>query len=365
METEINFEDLVLENNKSLETPQETIEFTSFEDLSKSELEENLEKKEVETKEETKIEEKKEDVKLSLDFSDKKDYSSIAKKFLENNDWEDALLEIDGKEVKLSEIENLDEDTFMSVWEEQKKISKENIDKEYIPVKGIDENKLKLINIIKSGGDLKQIFADESQLQRPFENANLDDQGTQQQILYRQYLNQGIEAEDAKELVIKSTKDLTLDAKVIKIVEFHQKNYDETLSKLETETKEAAKQEIEKVKEYKKSLTTLYKEEGLDDSLSKVLSEAATKIDKESGQLYIDTVYEKLMEDPKKAKDLIFFMLEQEKFLAQKGAKIKKDADVSVLRKVNIIRDSAKTSNKAKEEEEKTNSIFEFALPVE
>ena len=364
-ETEINFEDLVLKNQESLKDEQ-VLDF-SLEELTATNLEESDDKteegkknEEVKTDDVAKTTEeppkKEEPKKVELSNPDTEDFSSMAKKLLEKGDWEDALIEKDGSEVKLSEIDNLDEETFFAIWEEQKKISKENIDKNYIPVKGIDENKLKLINIIKNGGDIKEIFKDESQLQKPYEGVDIENPQNQQNILYNQYLRQGIEADDAKELVIKATKDLTLDAKAKHIVTGYQKLYEENLSKIEKETADLQKKELENIKEYKKSLSGFYKEEGIEDVLSKTLVDAATKIDKESGQLYIDTVYQSIMEDPAKAKDLIFFMLEQEKFLSKKGASIKRATDIKHLRNIKIVQDTSKQSNSIKEEDTNKNS---------
>jgi hypothetical protein len=358
-ETEINFEDLVLKNQESLKDT-ETLNF-SFEELSKSEpndeekkedLENPLEIKE-EVKEEVKIEEKP-----IISSVESTNFSNIAKKFLEKGDWEDAIIEKEGVEVKLSESEDLDEETFFAIWDEQKKISKETIDKNFIPVKGIDENKLKIINIIKNGGDIKEIFRDETQLQKPYEDVDLENTQVQQNILYNQYLRQGVEPDDAKDLVLKATKELSLDIKAKHIVAGYQSLYEENLSKLEKETAELQKKELEEIKEYKKSLNTFYKEDGLEDVISKSLVDAATKIDNKSGQLYIDTVYEDIMKDPAKAKDLIFFMLERDKFLSKKGASVKRETDIKHLRNIKIVQETSKQSNVTKQEEEKVTNNF-------
>ena len=94
----------------------------------------------------------------------------------------------------------------------------------------------------------------------------------------------------------------------------------------------------------------------MEDGLGKVLAESATKKTSD-GQLYIDTVYENLMKDPDKAKDLVFFMLEKDKFLAKKGASIKREVNISNLKKIKLVQDTNKSTNKVVEEE-KTNTPF-------
>lgn len=349
---EISFEDLVLKNDEHLADGE--VVFT-IEDFGKTEEEEEKEVviPEVKTEEAEKPEVKVENEVVPT-LKVENDYIGIAKKLLEKGDWKDFIIEgEDGKETKFSDLENLDEETFITIWKEQKNLDKEEIEKNFIPVKGIDENRLSLINIIKEGGDLKEIFKDESQIQRPYENIDLSVQQNQQNILYQQYLNQGLTADDAKELVIKSTKDLSLSAKTEQIVKFYQEAYDENLKKIEKQVAEDRVKEAESIKEYKKNLINLYKQDELDDSLSKVLAESATKKTPD-GQLYIDTVYDELMKDPEKARELVFFMLEKDKYLAKKGASIKRDVQISNMKKIKLVQDTNKAVVKEKEEEVKT-----------
>ena len=64
------------------------------------------------------------------------------------------------------------------------------------------------------------------------------------------------------------------------------------------------------------------------------------------------------MKDPKEAKELVFFMLEREKYLAKRGANIKRDTEISLLRKVKLVQETSKTTTKVKEEEEDKSSPF-------
>lgn len=351
---EISFEDLVLKNDEHLADGE--VSFT-LEDFAKTEEEDEGKKEDIipEVKtEEVKEPEVKVETEVVPTLKVENDFTGIARKLLEKGDWKDFIIEgEDGKETKFSDIDNLDEETFLTIWKEQKNLDKEEIEKNFIPVKGIDENRLSLINIIKEGGDLKEIFKDESQIQRPYENIDLSVQQNQQNILYQQYLNQGLTADDAKELVIKSTKDLSLSAKTEQIVKFYQEAYDENLKKIEKQVAEDKIKEAESIKEYKKNLINLYKQDELDDSLSKVLAESATKKTPD-GQLYIDTVYDELMKDPEKARELVFFMLEKDKYLAKKGASIKRDVQISNMKKIKLVQDTNKAVVKEKEEEVKT-----------
>lgn len=368
---EISFEDLVLLNNQSLGEGDLPVDFSLEELESSGKTEEEKEevktsekkKEDVEDTEAKKLVEKEEEekekektAKVKKEAVKPSDFSNIAKKLLDSGDWKDAIVEKDGEEVKLSEMENLDPDTFLSIWEEQKKANKEEAEKNNIEISNLDENKVKIINIIKNGGDLKEIFKDESQLVRPFENSDLEDLQTQQNIVFQQFLRQGISREDATDLVVKATKDLSVGKKSEDIVKFYQKSFDDNLVEIEKQTAAERVKELEEIKEYKKTLTSLYKEDGTEDSVAKPLIEAATRVDK-SGNLHVDTVYEKLMKDPKQAKDLIFFMLEKDKFLTAKGATIRRDTNLDTMRRIKLVQETAKVTNTIKEKE-KESSIF-------
>lgn len=292
-------------------------------------------------------------------------FTTIAKKFIAEGDWEDVQIEDEnGNLVKLSEIDNLDEETFLAIKEDHKKLAKEDIEKNYISVKELPEEKLRLLNIIKNGGDLKEIFKSEEGLKKPFEGMDLNDDKNKASILYWQYTQkQGLEAGEAKDLVDAAIKNLTLDSKVTNIVDYYQENHKKRLVEIEQQVIAEKAAEEASIKEYKKNLSTLYKKEGITDSVSKRLIEAATVRD-ETGDLVIDSVYENIMKDPEKAKDLIFFMLEQEAFLKAKGANIKTQEQIGLLRTVKIVRDTGgkSSSPEIKEEPKNKNPFGEVVL---
>lgn len=281
----------------------------------------------------------------------------IAKAYLEAGKWQDVILEIDGKEVKLSELDSIDKETFLAIEEEQNAIKEEELKNDYVSVKDIDENRKRLINIIKNGGDLKEIFQSETALKRPFEGIDLSKPETQMSIVYSQYKKQGLSDGEAKDLTEKAAKELTLDSKVESIVKYYQTQYDTNLVEREKQIAEERKAEEAAIKEYRKSLSTFYKEEGLAESLSKRLVDAATKKD-ENGTLVIDSIYEKLMQDPKEAKELVFFLLEKENYLKTKGATIKANEQLEMMKRVKIIRDTSGKTNAKEEKVEESKNPF-------
>ena len=366
--TEINFEDLVLINEEGLK--EEGNFQMTFEDVLKASEEEEEEIKTEKTEEEgvsleVKEEKKEEEVKPTNPVEPKvelvplTDFSIAAKKLLEKGEWKDVIIEDEkGNEIKLSEKEGLTEEEFFEILKAQKDIVNEENKDSFIPVKGIDENKRRIINIIANGGKLNEIFENENDLVRPFEGVDLDNQNTKQNIVYQQFIRQGLTEDEAKELTIKATKDLSLDKKANMIVENYQKQYDENLKVIEKTVLDNKKKEEENIKLYKKDLISFYKEEGIEETLYKPFIDAATKID-ETGELHIDTVYDKLMQDPKQAKDLIFFMLEKEKYLKKLGVEVKRDVEIKNMKKIKLVQEVRKPTGEVKEEEERKGSAFD------
>lgn len=355
MKTEITIEDLLNLEGVDFELPNE-----------QGEGNETPEKQEEENKdivpEENKVnveptEEKVESTSKNLENKTPEFYHNLSKKFLEQGKWKDCIVEIDGEEKKLSELESIDEKTFFDIYSAQEEDIEEDIKNNYISVKEIDDNKKRLINIIKNGGDLKEIFQNENNLKRPFENVDVTDETTLKAIVFQQYRKQGLSESEARELTEKSAKELTLDTKAESIIKAYQEHYDKMVEQYEKETIEARKAEEESIKTYRKSLTTALKEDGLADTLVKRMVDAATKKD-EHGEFIIDSIYQKIMEDPEKSKELIFFMLEPENFLKAKGASIKTGEQLNMIKKVKILRDTTSKTTTQKEEEPKNTDVF-------
>ena len=56
------------------------------------------------------------------------------------------------------------------------------------------------------------------------------------------------------------------------------------------------------------------------------------------------------MSDPKKAKELIYFMLDKENYLKKVTATVKKDVQLDNLKRIKIVQDSSRVEKQKKEE---------------
>lgn len=299
-----------------------------------------------------KAEPKEPETKITLDNSDNT-YLDIVKERLDSGEWDDLVIEDeDGNEVKLSELKDIDKDTFKALEKEIKTQKDSEFKEKFVSVDGLDEVKKRLINIVKEG-DLelaKALFQNPSALQEPFQGYDSDNDDHNEDVLdwyYQKAL--GHSPKEAAALVKAAKEDLTLDVKAQKIVDYQRGQFYDNLKKREEKILADKAKEQETIKEYRKNLTAELKQEGLSENLTRKFVDVATKTDN-TGNYEIDTIYDEWMSDPKKAKELIYFMLDKENYLKKVTASVKKDVQLDNLKRIKIVQDSSKVEKQKKEE---------------
>jgi hypothetical protein len=355
---ELSFEQLMEFNNFSLEDngkKEEEIET----DITLSNEDDDDEPKEVVLnpnddleKDKKKDEPKEPETKITLDNSDNT-YLDIVKERLDSGEWDDLVIEDEeGNEVKLSDLKDIDKDTFKALEKEIKTQKDTEFKEKYVSVDGLDEVKKRLINIVKEG-DLelaKALFQNPAALQEPFQGYDNENDDHNEDVL-EWYYQKGLghSAKEAAALVKASKEDLTLDVKAQKIVDYQRNQFYTNLKNREEQIIAEKAKEQETVKEYRKNLASELKQEGLSENLTRKFVDVATKTDK-TGNYEIDTIYDEWMSDPKKAKELIYFMLDKENYLKKVTATVKKDVQLDNLKRIKIVQDSSRVEKQKKEE---------------
>ena len=350
---ETSFEELQKEFSfdlpPSLETPPTPVELPTI----------NLE---LDTEEKEEIKEVVEEIKLPT--AESSDYSKIVKKFLDSGDWEDAVIKTDEGEVIISELENITEEEFFNLIADQKAIKDEDVKEKYLPVDGLTEDKKTIIDIIAKGGDLTEIFKSPEQMQKPYDENlgwDLDNEQHQFKIVEDYYVATGIEPKRAKQLAQADMTDMELDVKAKQIVEGYQTAYSDNLKKIAQSLEDDKKAEAERLKNYRSELIKSYKEQAIPEALTKKLVDAATR-ETQDGVFGVDSIYEKLMEDPKQANEIIFFLMDKERYLQEKMKETKKQTQVQNMRVINRIPKST-DKKQTTEENAETKTGFTFELP--
>jgi|Laugrespbdmm15dd_1035085.scaffolds.fasta_scaffold06041_2 hypothetical protein len=359
---ELSFEQLLEFNDFSLEdtgNPKtEEVDINLSEDPDNEE-EDKSKELDLDTEEKVIIPEKKatpkkEDKEEKISFTNNDAvYFDIIKDRLDSGEWEDVLIETeDGTEKLLSELDSIDKDTFKNLENAIKEQKAEEFKSKYVEIDGLDEVKKRLINIVKSG-DLelaKSLFENPESLKEPFQGYDEDNDAHNTDVLGWYYQKiMGHSPSEARALVESSKKDLTLDVKAQKIVEYQRQQFYKGLENKEQELIEDQKEEQERIKEYRKGLAQEFKTEGVSESLTRKFVDVATKKD-QNGSFEIDNIYEEWMNDPKKARELIQFMLDKDTYIKKVTSETKKNVQLENLKKIKIVQDTTKVSRTKQEE---------------
>jgi hypothetical protein len=357
---ELSFEQLMEFNNFSLDDDAKKEEIETDITLSNEGDDEDKSKDGNQTpdndddsnKDKKKDEPKEPETKINLGNSDDT-YLDIVKERLDSGEWEDLVIEDEeGNEVKLSELKDIDKDTFKALEKEIKTQKDTEFKEKYVSVDGLDEVKKRLINIVKEGDlDLaKALFQNPAALQEPFQGYDNDNDDHNEDVLdwyYQKGL--GHSPKEAAALVRAAKEDLTLDLKAQKIVEYQRNQFYTNLKNREQQIIAEKAREQETIKEYRKNLASELKQEGLSENLTRKFVDVATKTDN-TGNYEIDTIYDEWMSDPKKAKELIYFMLDKDNYLKKVTANVKKDVQLDNLKRIKIVQDGSRVEKQKKEE---------------
>lgn len=348
-------------------TPENPLEeFEETQEEKKPESEEKDEVSDKENKEEdTPSEEKKEEPQPKTTL----EYTEVAKDFIESGDWEDVIIEGEGEEEdkKLSELieeGKVDKATFLSVKKEMDKAKEERLKNNYIKVEGLEESKRKLIEIIKEGKteEVKNLLQEEPDLlEEPFKGFDNDNDSHNEHVLTWYYKAKGNNDSETQALVEKAKKDLTVDSLASEIVEKAREQHKLKLDKKAEELKAQNKEEEQALKEYKKDLKQNLKELGIKDTTIKKFTDFATQTN-DDGILPVDSMFEDIMSDPKKASDFIYYMLEPEDFIKKKSESLLKSKSINDMRKIKRLQQEQKskgTSNKTEEPSKKPKDFLD------
>lgn len=343
-QTTITWEDLI--GNPEEERQEEQNQEVTF----------DLEVAEEESAEETPP---KEVEKAPVELPKENEFDQKVKSLIDSKDWDaNYLVEIDGKEVPISELEDIDEDTFKAI----EKAIDEDKDKEfkesYVEVKGLTETQKALINIIKEGNleKAKELFEQPEQLQEPYAGYDSKNDTHNEHVLYHYYkTTQNFSDKKIKSLIELAKEELTLDSEAEDIVNRARIEHKQTLIQKEREIKEAKIAEEEGRKVYKKDLSANYKKDyNFPDTLVKKLVDATTVPDKD-GELPVDKVYEQLMKDPKEAAEVALFLLNRQEYNNRVKAPVKAQEQLNMYKKIKVVKDTAPKALKQKEEVEGTD----------
>src|SRR5690606_32173206 len=197
-----------------------------------------------------------------------------------SGEWQDAVVEIDGEEKKLSELESLDKEKFLQIKEVQKGIIEEERKSKYIDTDGLDEETLKLIDIKRKGGDIKELLHYEAEMVHPLRDLDLENEKVQSWLLSEQYRSQGMSDDAIQTQIAADKKNFVLDEKSRRVIDNINNSYKALIDNKAKEQDRLVSEEMEKQKSLKKELSEQFKKFNLKDGTSRRFLDSITKKEK-------------------------------------------------------------------------------------
>lgn len=222
----------------------------------------------------------------------------------------------ENKEVYLSDLEDVDEETYKTILKSYKEAKDNELKEKYISKDGIDEITEKLINVRKSGGDITQIIKENVSAIDSLQKLKVDivdNEDLQLRIVGKDLKDKGL-SDNVVNAQLKDYQDnLQLDTEAEKILNFHLSAHQgeiEAKSQAEMSRLEADK---EKKKQSKKELQTVVKGWGIPENIQKVIIENSTKEDQD-GLTNTERLFFSAMENPEKYAKISFLLNNEEEY---------------------------------------------------
>lgn len=358
----LDFDSIMEEQNPQKKEDKKEEETTEPEfDIQVEETEKETQENEELTKEPL-VEEVQEKEEELVEVGQPTIYSNLAKKYIEMGSWQDAKVEIDGEEVIISELDSLDEETFLQLQKSQEEAKKEDLKDKYINKEELDDISLQIIEISKNKGDISKVLQVKKQFIDPLEKYDLENEHHQEALVRQKYQiesNGTLSQEDIDIIIEKRKKDLSLDKEASDFAGKLKESYSNLL-KAEQEKSENTRQAIQETeKTTKKSVRDILSKNYLqNDSATKALLNFVSLGQDEDPLL---EQVKKLKEDPEQLAELIMFINKKEDYLRVIGEKATKGKEMDVLRKLNFIpKQKEEKAGKQAPEKEKETLTFKF-----
>lgn len=286
-------------------------------------------------------------------------YKEAIETLLETGDWEDAYVSIGEEEVKLSELEDVDQELFLQIKQAKDEEKKTKLESTYISIDGIDERTKKLIEISKNNGDLTELIRIQSQIVNPIEQ--IEREGTEESYIYLVASKMQAENYDPEYIDLKIKKFIsegTLDLEAQKVIDEVKTNYQKYVDNQLEEAKNKKLQEEQDRKNFRKTLSENLKEYKLKDADYKNLLETASRFD-ENGVTEADKLFNSIKkEDPKRYLELVMYAKSPQIFEDIKLTPIKNKSTIEVTKKVLNLKPIASVVKEPQNSESLLDKVF-------
>ena len=271
----------------------------------------------------------KEEFKEEIKFVEVTNYSKKLKALIEDDIIENFEINynVDGEDkiVFINDIDDLTDEGYKQILAGIKTAKKAEIDSKYIEKGNLDDSFLKIIETRKAGGDItEQLRVNVTAIDQLTQlKENIDNEQVQINIVAHSLEQQGIKKGVIKAQIDAHIEDGTLEEEANSILDIHFGTHRQAIEDKRQGELERIEKEKEDNKNFKKDLTSNFKEMKLPEPLIKVLVDNATKLDQDrisnTDKLYFNTAQDA---------ETIFFLNDREGY--------KKYINSSILLKTKI-----------------------------
>lgn len=283
-------------------------------------------------------------------------YSNLSKKYIEMGLWEDRAIQVGEEQVPLSELEELDEETFLQITEAQENLKKEK----YVNKEDLDDVSRQIFEIKQNGGDITELLRVKEELINPLEGYNLDNEVHQEALVRHMYAmeNRSLTQKQIDKLIEDDKKELELDSKAVKFANKLKSSYMAELERKKQEVLDNQQKEKEALKQLKKSLKEELSNLGVKEKSIYPILELVTQ--KGTKGFQVDDDFQKLKEDPQLFAEYLVWRNSPEDYRKKVAQKTTTTQNLKQLQLLEIApKNRSQKENRHNNKKESSNNIKE------
>lgn len=269
------------------------------------------------------------------------------------SDYEFQVGENDEDKVSFKDLSIEDKESFLDLIENVIKEKESGLLKDKIDTSSVSDFTRQLIEAEKSGANVNQILGVYRQYQAPIQDLDLSVKEDQMRVI-RHFVNSlpiSDEEKDEQMEIYKSQSDEFIEAKAKKFKGILDEKMKEYIQKQKEDTEKKKKEDEEASKRYRKDLRTEFNSSyELNEKMLSRLTDFALKID-DKGETGVLRTFKESMRDPKKAVDLIMYLMSPDEFIKQKSNKRVKQEQIKVIKMLGRTNKSRSSNNEKTDED--------------
>jgi|GEM_PF-5183239 len=290
-------------------------------------------------------------------------YTEKLKDYISAGFLEDVAVNIgegeEEKQVFLSELTDIDADTFDAIIAQYKEAKDKELKEKYISRDGLDERTEKYIELKKAGGDISKLVEAEIEYVNPLTTYDLENEVHQEELIRRDLTAQNLHPRVIEAQVQAFKEDMTLDTEAKKIAKRINEQFDTYLENKKQEQLATIEADKAEQKEFRKNINEELKLLIPDENIAKVILDNSTKRG-EYGLTNTDQLFFDAQKDPKKFAKIAFFLNNEEAFLKSVGAKASLGTKKETIKTLFTINPSVvKTIKKETQPETEGDKVFQ------